>query len=127
MARLIYGASVQARPIPAPVDLEVFENVFGLVYFEDGRINESSLRIFISQDVAYKEHSEWLATSVHEAMEAYERLRGATYEVAHTKALWCETQIARKDYWGFLKAKKLFGKIIVTLSMEGNIPEFERV
>ena len=63
---------------------------------------------------------------VHEAIEAFERLNGASTELAHSKALWHESQIARKDSWLLRKAGKMLGKSIVTLSMEGNIPEFEK-
>ena len=77
----LLGRMYDANQIHAPPVTGIFEDVFGLVYFVDGIVDESHLRIYISQDVV-----DHLPTIVHEAIEAQLRLEGLSAQEAHRQA-----------------------------------------
>ncbi|MFA4998386.1 MAG: hypothetical protein WC513_09780, partial [Bacteroidales bacterium] len=88
-----------ANRIHAPPVTGAFENVFGLVYFEEGIIDEAHLRIFISQDVADETHPENLTTLIHEAIEAHSRMQGLNPEDAHKRAEKAEEDLSTDEAW----------------------------
>ncbi|MBU1870258.1 MAG: hypothetical protein KJ818_07300, partial [Candidatus Omnitrophica bacterium] len=85
--------------IHAPPVVGVFNGVFGLVYFEDGIIDQAHLRIYIPQDIRDITHPENLATIIHELIEANQRLLGDTIVIAHQKAERIDSQFRmHKNY-----------------------------
>ncbi|MBU1870003.1 MAG: glycosyltransferase, partial [Candidatus Omnitrophica bacterium] len=85
--------------IHAPPVVGVFNGVFGLVYFEDGIIDQAHLRIYIPQDIRDITHPDNLATIIHELVEANQRLHGDSIEIAHQKAEVIDSQFRmHKNY-----------------------------
>ncbi|MBF0570044.1 MAG: metallophosphoesterase, partial [Candidatus Omnitrophica bacterium] len=71
----------------------VFQDVFGLVYFQGRKCCEEALTIYISQDISDENHPENLRTLVHEAVEAWHRLQNERITRAHQKAELAEKKV----------------------------------
>ncbi|MFC1594469.1 M20/M25/M40 family metallo-hydrolase, partial [Candidatus Omnitrophota bacterium] len=82
--------------ILAPPAVGVFADVLGLVYFEDGNIDEAHLTIFIPEDVADPIHQDHNRSLLHEPVEAFLRLQGDPKDDAHQAAVEAEQVFAEK-------------------------------